>query len=113
MSTQPELHFYALQPFAPDPHALLPLDAVAHLARLPRHFVLVCCKRGLVAPWVDPDYGGYFFDAAALRALQRIAYLHAECGVNMTGIRIILQLAREVERLSDRTSDGASASPWV
>ena len=105
MSTENEFHIYALQPFVPDPNAIVPLDTAAHLARMPRHFVLVCCKRGLVTPSIDPDYGGYFFDAAAVRTLQRITYLHGECGINLTGIRIILQLMDEVGRLH---TDGPS-----
>lgn len=99
MSTKTEFHVYTLQPFVPDPNAIVPLDTAAHLARTPRHFVLVCCKRGLVTPSIDPDYGGYFFDAVAIRTLQRITYLHRGCGINLTGIRIILQLMDEVGRL--------------
>lgn len=99
MSTKTEVDFYALQLFAPEPDAIYPLDAVAHLAGIPRHFVLVCCKRALVSPLIDPDYGGYFFDADNVRTLQRIAYLHSECGINFTGVRLILQLTQEVERL--------------
>ena len=102
MSTKTECHVHALQPFVPDPNALVPLDTAAHLASMPRHFVLVCCKRGFVMPSIDRDYGGYFFDSAAIRTLQRITYLHGECGINLTGIQIILQLMDEVRRLRGR-----------
>jgi hypothetical protein len=102
MSTKTELPIYALQPFVPDPSAIVPLDTAAHLARVSRHFVLVCCKRGFVTPSIDPDYGGYFFDAAAVRTLQSITFLHGKCGINLTGIRIILQLMDEIGRLRGR-----------
>ena|SRR5688572_4518575 len=91
--------FYAIQPFTPQNEVLYNLDEAAHLARLPRHFVVVCWKHGLISPQVDSTYGGLFFDCASIRSLQRIGYLHGECGVNLTGIKIILELMDEVERL--------------
>lgn len=102
MSTKTEFHVHALQPFVPAPNAIVPLDTAARLARMPRHFVLVCCKRGLVIPSIDPDYGGYFFDAAAIETLQQITYLHGERGINLAGVRIILQLMDEIGRLRGR-----------
>jgi DNA-binding transcriptional MerR regulator len=103
MITQTEIHVSALlQPYAPDPDEVYSIDIAARLTGLPRHLVLVCCKRGLVQPWTDPEYGGYFFDVEAIRTLRQIEYLHARCGVNLEGIEIILQLIDEVERLNDR-----------
>lgn len=90
---------FAVQPFAPDEHTLYSLDEAAHLSTLPRHFVLVCCKHGLIAPIVDSAYGGFFFDTPAIRTLQRIGYLRRDCGVNLTGIKIIVELMDEIERL--------------
>jgi DNA-binding transcriptional MerR regulator len=88
-----------LERFTPDPGTWYTLDAAAHLARVPRHLILVCCKHGLISPWVDPDYGGYYFHHEHLRLLQRIGALHVDCGVNLTGIKIILGLIDEVDRL--------------
>ncbi|HTO02704.1 MAG TPA: MerR family transcriptional regulator [Opitutus sp.] len=91
-----------LQPFVLEMDAVYPIDLAARLAHMPRHKILVCCKRGIVAPMIDPDDGRYTFDAATIRVLQRIEYLHTECGVNFTGIQIILSLADEVERFRAR-----------
>jgi hypothetical protein len=110
MSTNKEVPFYSLQPFVPDPDAIFPLDAAAHLAHQPRHFVLVCCKRGLVSPSIDPDYGGFYFNAADIRTLQRIGYLHEDCGINLAGVHVILQLAGEVERLRGNLSCASGSS---
>jgi MerR family transcriptional regulator, heat shock protein HspR len=99
MTTTVELPLHALQRFSTDPGALYPIDVVAHLTRLPRHLILVCYKNGLVDAAVDPDYGGYYFDQDAIRILQRIEYLHQQCGINLAGMRIILGLMDEVERL--------------
>ena len=69
---------------------------------MPRHVVLVCCKHGLVSPIIDPEYGGFFFDATSIRTLQQIQYLRSDCGINFAGIQIILELMNEVERLRAR-----------
>lgn len=102
----------ALQPFVMDADVFYPIDTAAHLAQMPRHRILVCCKRGLISPHVDPEDGRYSFNATAIRILQRIEYLHTECGVNFTGIQIILSLADEVERFRRRESSDWSGSGW-
>lgn len=93
-----------LQPFVLEMDRVYPIDLAARLARMPRHRIMVCCKRGIVSPLVDPDHDRYTFDAATIRVLQRVEYLHTECGVNFTGIQIILSLADEVERIRQRES---------
>ena len=91
-----------LQLFALETDAVYPIDLAARLAHMPRHRILVCCKRRIVSPMIDPDDGRYTFDAATIRVLQRIEYLYSECGVNFTGIQIIMSLADEVERIRPR-----------
>ncbi|AHF93237.1 MerR family transcriptional regulator [Opitutaceae bacterium TAV5] len=78
---------------------MFPIDTAARLARMSRHSVLVCCRRGLVTPRLDPVYGGFYFDRDAIRTLQRIEYLRTACGVNLAGIEIILKLMADVEEL--------------
>lgn len=97
-----EIPVHSLQPFAPDPETAYPIDTIAHLADVPRHLVLQCCRHGLIAPEIDPDYGGYRFTTDAIRILRRVDYLHRDCGINFPGIRIILGLMDEVERLQAR-----------
>ena len=98
MALETELFSYSLQPFGLEAEALYSIDSAARLAGMPRHMVLVCCKNGLIAPRLDPEREGYWFDAAAVRLLRRIEYLRADCGVNFTGIRIIVELMREIEQ---------------
>jgi DNA-binding transcriptional MerR regulator len=99
MNAQPEIIVHALQRFSPDPDSVYSIDTAAHLSGMPRHLILVSCKHGLVSPLVDPDYGGYYFDQPTIRTLKRINYLYSDCGINVAGIRIILGLMEEVERL--------------
>ena len=102
MNAYAELPFHSLQQFRPDPEADYPIDVIAHLADVPRHLVLMACRHHLIVPQIDPVYGGLRFDATAIGTLRRISYLHDECEINFTGIRIILGLMDEVERLRER-----------
>jgi hypothetical protein len=90
---------FPIQRFTPEPDAVYPVDTIAHLAGVPRHTVLLCCRHHLIAPHEDPEYGGYRFSVGTIRILQRADYLHRECGINFTGVRIILGLMDEVEEL--------------
>lgn len=98
MNGYPELSC-AVQRYAPDEEGMYSIDVTAHLAGTSRHDILLYCKRGLITPQLDPEYGGYYFDPTAVRTLQRVEYLRGECGINLTGIRMILDLMHEVERL--------------
>lgn len=105
MSAFAEVHVRSLQPFTPDPETAYPIDTIAHLAHVPRHTVLLCCRHRLIEPQIDPIYGGYCFAAGTIQILKRVDYLHRECGINFSGIRIILGLMDEVERLRARVRE--------
>jgi DNA-binding transcriptional MerR regulator len=89
----------ALQLFQPDPQTVYTIEATARILDVPRHTILVYYKHGLVSPVVDPDCGGYYFNDEAIRVLRRVEYLRTVCGVNLDGIKLILDLSNEVERL--------------
>src|SRR5688572_630109 len=65
MNTTAEIPVHTVQPFAPAPDEAYPIDTIAHLADVPRHVVLLCCRHRVIEPQVDPEYGGYRFPAAA------------------------------------------------
>jgi len=94
-----------IQVFAPEPETFYPIDVAARLAQTQRHLILVCCKRGIISPHIEPESGRYFFDGATIEVLRRIEYLHTDCGINFTGVQIILSLADEVERFRQREED--------
>jgi len=89
----------ALQLFEPDARALYTLEAAATLSQLPRRVIAVYCKYGLVSPVMDPACSGWYFNDEAIRILRRIEYMRNGCGLNLVGIRLIVDLAREVEQL--------------
>src|SRR5215207_2532329 len=105
MSTIAEIHVHSLQPFAPDPDAVYPIDTIAHLADVPRHMVLLCCRHRVITPQIDPEYGAYCFSSDVIPILKRVDYLYRECGINFTGVRIILGLMEEVETLRNRVRE--------
>ena len=90
-----------LQLFEPDARAVYTLEAAASLTQLPRRLIAVYFKHGLVSPVMDPACSGWYFNDEAIRILRRIEYLRTACGLNLVGIKLIMDLAREVERLRE------------
>lgn len=101
LGTSVESPMTALQLFEPDARAVYTLEATASLTHLPRRLIAVYFKHGLVSPVMDPACSGWYFNDEAIRILQRIEYLRTACGLNMAGIKLIMDLAREVERLQE------------
>lgn len=99
MNSDLDYSLYAMQRFSVHPTAVYSIDAAAHAVGVPRHLILVCCKHGLLSPHLDPVYGGFSFNEADILRLERIRYLRHECGINLTGVKIIFGLMDEVERL--------------
>jgi DNA-binding transcriptional MerR regulator len=89
----------ALRLFEPDPALVYSIDVVERLTQMPRRKILICCKHHLVSPAANPEFGGYCFSSEAIRALRWIGYLHGTQGVNLAGIKLILDLADELQRL--------------
>ena len=90
-----------IQLFEPDPGIVYTIEEAAHIAHVPRHAILVYCKHGLISPAADPDSCGYYFDEEAIRTLRKIGYLQTACDVNLNGVRVILNLMKEVEKLRE------------
>lgn len=71
------------------------LDVIAELAGTDTQTVLHYQEIGLLFPTSDTAA----FDDEGLRRLRRIEHLRATCEVNPTGLKLILSLLDEVERL--------------
>lgn len=91
----------ALQLFEPDARTVYTLDAVASLTQVPRRLIVVYCKHGLVSPVMDPACSGWYFNDEAIRLLRRIEYLRTSGGFNLVGMKLIVDLLKEVERLRE------------
>jgi DNA-binding transcriptional MerR regulator len=90
-----------LQLFEPDARAVYTLEAAARLTQLPRRLIAVYFRHGLVSPVMDPACSGWYFNDEAIRILRRIEYLRTTCGLNIAGIKLIMDLARELELLRE------------
>jgi MerR family transcriptional regulator/heat shock protein HspR len=89
----------ALQIYEPRPRVTYSIEATARITDLPRHTILVYYKRGLVSPMAGPEQCGFCFNDKAIRTLRRIEELRRIDGVSLRGIKRILDLTDEVERL--------------
>lgn len=72
------------------------LDVFARISGVDRKTIIHYQQQGFIHPLPDCDDR---FDDEALRTLRRIVHLRNTCGVNETGLRLILELLDEVERL--------------
>jgi DNA-binding transcriptional MerR regulator len=88
----------ALQLFDPPDDAVYPIESAAHLVGVPRRTILVYCKHHLLSPRIGAREG-YSFGSDGIRSLRHIEALRAVCGDDFAGIKIILDLTKELERL--------------
>ena len=89
----------ALQVFEADACIVYTIEMVSQLAQVPRRLIVLYYKHGLVSPLRDPASTGWCFDHEAILIVRRIEYLRSACNVNLAGIKLILELMEEVERL--------------
>ena len=86
-----------------DPEATYTLEVVAELTGVSTQTILLYQEHGLlrsVAPHRAQLHSGALrFDLEALRALRRIEQLRSQFEMNVAGLRAMMQLLDEVERL--------------
>jgi DNA-binding transcriptional MerR regulator len=87
----------ALQLFEPDPDAVYSIEITEQLTQIPRRTIAIYVKHRLVSPLVEQS-GAMFFDEEAVRMLRRIEQLRTSYGVNLPGIKMIVQLLDELEQ---------------
>ena len=97
----------SIQRFEPDSEVVYSIAAVERLAHLPRRTILIYCRHGLVSPAADPELAGYYFSGSAIRALRWIEHLQVNCGVNLAGIKLILDLTDAIEQLKTTSAGNA------
>jgi DNA-binding transcriptional MerR regulator len=103
---------FEIELFDPPADTLYSIEATAQLADVPRRTILVYCKRRLISPVIGAVDRGYSFDREGIRALRRIEALRAICGDDLAGIKIILELTSELERLHRRLGSLSKEEPF-
>ena len=101
MSTPTTNDSEGLPLFESDADATYTLDVVAEITGVSSTTILHYKEHGLIVPVVDSGPDAMRFDAEALRRVRRIEHLQAECGVNEPGLKLLLDLLDEVERLRE------------
>ena len=89
----------ALELFQPAPEITYSIEEAARLAQVPRRLIAVYFRFGLVSPAADPDIDGWYFDDQGIRTLRQIERLRNSLGMNLTAVKLVLELTQEVERL--------------
>jgi MerR family transcriptional regulator, heat shock protein HspR len=89
----------ALQIFEPDPGVMYTIEAAASITQVPRRLIAVYCKLRMVSPVADSEQGAFYFNDEGIRALRQIDQLRSVRGINLDGIKMILDLEREVDQL--------------
>jgi DNA-binding transcriptional MerR regulator len=90
---------HALELFQPKPNILYNLDAASYLSGVPRRWILIYCRTGLVQPLFQPPYGMMEFTEETIHTLRRIEYYRRVQGIPLDWIKSIFDLTHEVERL--------------
>jgi DNA-binding transcriptional MerR regulator len=99
MSSDPDQPSDDLPTFGEEPETAYSLEVVAELAGLDSSTVILYREAGFIRPVSGTGDDDAIFDAECLRQLRRIEHLRATCGVNETGLKLILDLLHEVEIL--------------
>ena len=77
------------------------LEHVIHHTGVSRRTILIYCNSGLIHPMKDPEQAEMTFDDEAIYMIRHIEQLRENHGINLAGIRIIVQLLRELRQLRD------------
>lgn len=99
MNSQANTPVFTIQRFEPAPNVVYSIESTAHLGNVSRRMLALLYKHGLLTPVMDPECGGYYFNDEAIYRLQRIEYLYNVRGVNLRGIKVILDLQEEMDSL--------------
>ena len=99
MKTPAENDSTHLPIFEPEADATYALDVVVELTGVSSQTILQYREHGLISPVTDSDSGTDYFDDEALRTLRRIEHLRAYCELNVSGLKLVLSLLKEVEQL--------------
>jgi DNA-binding transcriptional MerR regulator len=101
MSANNPSSFTTLTVWEPKPETLYTIDHAAQFAGLPRRHIVLYARYGLITPVSGLGVAGWYFTADAIRTLRRIERLRELHRFDLAGVRFVLGLMKEIERLRE------------
>jgi len=99
MSTSDEQEVEAGEELRLEPEEVYSLEVIEKITLIPRRTILVYHRHGLLPSSMSPDDRQHLFNDEAVRALRRIESLRRRFKVNLAGIKLVMNLMREVDDL--------------
>ena len=99
MNPPPEQDSSDLPIFEPDTDATYALEVIVELTGVSSQTILYYREQGLISPVTDRESGADYFNDEALRTLRRLEHLRTYCEMNVSGLKLVLSLLQELERL--------------
>jgi len=87
--------------FEPDMEVSYTLEVVSELTGLSQQTILLYREQGLLGSAASDETGVEPFNDETLRTLRRIEHLRATCDMNVAGLKLLLDLMDEVDRLRE------------
>lgn len=81
--------------------AFYTIETVERITRISRDQIVLYYQYGLVSTIQAPDKKDLLFDDQAIHRLRRIAFLLSEYGINHDGLKMVIAMMDEVERLRE------------
>ncbi len=85
----------------PSPGTLYTIDNLAQMVCLSRRLIALYSRHGLIRPAFEPQDGGWYFTAETIQTLRRIENLRIVHRLDLSGMRLVLGLIKEIERLRE------------
>lgn len=101
MNSDSSPHFWDLPVYNAETDTRYSIEVIAELAGVHPQTVLHYQEQGFIRPAARDDVDAALFDVECLRQLRRIEHLRATCGMNDTGLKLVLDLLHETECLRE------------
>ena len=101
----------ALALLEPEANVLYSIERAAQFTGMPRRHIVLYARRGFVTPAIDPAETGWYFTAETIRTLRRLEMLRAMHSLDWPGMKLVLGLMTEVERLREELLGFQSSRP--
>jgi len=92
----------ALQRYYPNVTAAYTIDETSAHAEVSRRMILLYWKHQMIEPFESEVDGPLRFSGETILTLRLMEHLRIREGLNLPGIRWVLRLNREIERLGNR-----------